>query len=221
MPAGEMADRTNHQTTRRSPSYHPRHEDNTRTKLLTLTVTVLLPMVFFQSNVLAFDEQNATAEAKQIAQAFGKSLKTELVAALQAGGPEHALGVCQSEAMPITTQTGKAHDATVSRVSLKNRNLDNVPNEWQRSVLEDFDKRAASGEDIAKMASVSVVQTDDGKQRLRFMKAIPTEGACLACHGAHVSAPVQAKLDELYPEDNATGYSLGQVRGAIVVEKQY
>jgi len=53
------------------------------------------------------------------------------------------------------------------------------------------------------------------------MKAVPTEGVCLACHGQNISPEVQTKLNELYPDDKATGYSLGQVRGAIVVIKDY
>jgi hypothetical protein len=183
-------------------------------------IALLLPMVALPGITQAFDQQQATAEAKQIAQAFGKSLKSELVAAMKAGGPTNALDVCNVEAMPITAHSGDAHDASVSRISLKNRNPDNVPNDWQRLILEDFDKRAASGEDIATMAAVSVVEAD-GKKQLRFVKAIPTEGACLACHGAKLAAPVQAKINELYPNDRATGYSLGQVRGAIVIEKDY
>ena len=111
-------------------------------------------------------------------------------------------------------------NAQVSRVSLKNRNPDNVPNEWQGAILKDFDIRAANGEDVVTMGSISIVD-HEGKKRVRFMKATPTEGACLACHGAQISGDIQAKLDELYPDDKATGYSLGEVRGAIVVIKDY
>jgi hypothetical protein len=167
-----------------------------------------------------FDKKQAAADAKQVVQGFAKSLKSELLAAMQKGGPEHALGVCNIEAMPITAKAGSANDSMVSRVSLKNRNPDNVPNDWQREILEQFDARAADGEDIAPMASVTVADVD-GKKQLRFMKAVPTEAPCLACHGQTLSAEVQSKLDELYPEDKATGYSLGDVRGAIVVIKDY
>ncbi|MEM7257940.1 MAG: DUF3365 domain-containing protein, partial [Pseudomonadota bacterium] len=152
--------------------------------------------------------------------AFGAALKTELVAAMQDGGPTAALSVCNVEAMPITSRLGNERNAAVSRASLNNRNPDNVPSEWQKLVLEDFDKRAANGEDIVPMASVSVVD-NNGKKQLRFMKAVPTEGVCLACHGQQIAPDVQASLDNLYPEDKATGYSAGQVRGAIVVVKDY
>lgn len=194
-----------------------------RTPTLVLALaTTFSGSVLFGSTLHAqeFDKQQAAAEAKQVVQGFAKSLKSELLAAMQKGGPGHALEVCNIEAMPITAQAGAGNNSMVSRVSLKNRNPDNVPNEWQREILEQFDARAADGEDIAPMASVTVADID-GKKQLRFMKAVPTEAPCLACHGQTLSAEVQSKLDELYPEDNATGYSLGEVRGAIVVIKDY
>ena len=189
-------------------------------KLAILSIAVSFQLFALTAQSEAFDKANAVAEAKATTKAFGGALKKELIAAMQAGGPVNALGVCNTEAMPITAKAAAENNADVFRVSLKNRNPDNVPNDWQKPVLEDFDKRAASGEDIATMASVDVVDVDGGKQ-LRFMKALPTEGACLACHGQQLSPEVQAKLDELYPEDKATGYALGEVRGAIVVIKDY
>ena len=160
----------------------------------------------------------AVEEAKTITKAFAGALKSELLAAVEAGGPINALEVCNTKALAITQQAAKDHNAQVSRVSLKNRNPINVPNDWQKIVLEDFDKRAANGEDVQKMGFAKVFE-EDGKKQLRFMKALPTGGLCLACHGTNISPDVQAKLTELYPEDKATGYSEGQVRGAIVVIK--
>ena len=38
---------------------------------------------------------------------------------------------------------------------------------------------------------------------------------CLACHGLkeQISPEVQAQLDRLYPEDQATGFNEGDLRG--------
>ena len=189
-------------------------------KFVALSIALLLPTFAPSLQAEEFDKQKAIADARAATKAFAGSLKTELIAAMQAGGPVNALGVCNLEAMPITTRVGESQNAQISRVSLKNRNPDNAPNDWQSTVLEDFDTRAANGEDIATMASVSVVDVS-GKKQLRFMKAVPTEGACLACHGQTISTEVTTKLNELYPQDKATGYTPGQVRGAIVVVKEY
>lgn len=161
----------------------------------------------------------ALAEAKIIAKTFGEALKAELQKAMKEGGPLNTLGVCNTEAMPITEKSAKENNAQVSRVSLKNRNPNNIPNDWQRLVLEDFDIRAARGEDIAKIFFSDIVDSN-GKKQVRFMKALGTDDVCLLCHGKEIAPAVQAKLSDLYPEDKATGYDKGQVRGAIVVVKQ-
>jgi hypothetical protein len=51
------------------------------------------------------------------------------------------------------------------------------------------------------------------------MKAITTEGICLACHGKTLGPAVSKKISELYPSDHATGYSVGEVRGAFSLKK--
>jgi hypothetical protein len=64
------------------------------------------------------------------------------------------------------------------------------------------------------------VQTAEGKV-FRYMKALPIQEACLNCHGdpAAVSADLKAKLAKLYPGDQATGYKLGAIRGALTVKR--
>ena len=53
------------------------------------------------------------------------------------------------------------------------------------------------------------------------MKALPTQGLCLNCHGSEdkMAPEVKARLSELYPNDKATGYSEGQIRGALTVKR--
>jgi hypothetical protein len=175
-----------------------------------------------QPSVTAADQKTVLKaqvdDAKKTTKAFVSVLKGELKAAMKAGGPINALSVCNTKAMPITAQVAKQQGANLSRVSLKNRNPANVPNDWQKKVLEDFDARAARGEDIKTMAFAKIVE-QDGKKQFRFMKAMPTGKPCLSCHGSHLAPDVKAKLAELYPEDKATGYELGQVRGAVVITK--
>lgn len=164
------------------------------------------------------DKKAAVNEAKKITKSFGGALKKELKAAIKSGGHINALDVCNTEADPIAEKSAKEFNASVSRVSLKNRNPKNVPNDWQKTVLENFDARAAKGEDVSKMGFSEVVEKEGHKQ-LRFMKALPTGGLCLDCHGSNIEADVQAKITELYPEDKAVGYEKGQVRGAVVILK--
>jgi len=166
----------------------------------------------------AIDKKAAVQEAKKITKAFGGALKKELKTAMKAGGPINALDVCNTKANPIAEKAAADFNASISRVSLKNRNPENVPNDWQKAVLENFEARVAKGEDIKKMGFSEIVE-HDGKKQLRFMKALPTGGVCLECHGSNIEADVQAKITELYPEDKAVGYEKGQIRGAVVILK--
>jgi len=183
-----------------------------------LLIIMLSLFVMTNSNSSEANDATAIAEAKMIAKKLGDALKKELKQSMMMGGPVNALNTCNISAMPITDNVAKESHAQVSRVSLKNRNPKNSPNDWQKFVLEDFDSRAAKGEDVAKMM-FSHIDENNGKKQLRFMKALGTKDICLKCHGKQISPAVKEKLALLYPDDKAVGYVKGQVRGAIVVVK--
>jgi cytochrome c553 len=164
---------------------------------------------------IASEESN---QAKAAIAAFASALQAELKNAMQQGGPVNAIGVCNTTAMPITAKVSLEQGLTLSRVSLKNRNPANAPNDWQGEVLESFEKRKAGGEELATMAWSEIAESD-GKQQFRFMKAIPTGALCLQCHGSDISPEVSSRLAELYPGDKATGYAAGDIRGAFVVTR--
>ena len=170
--------------------------------------------------LMAESGQPAEAEkAMQATAAFGQALKSELVSAMQSGGPLAAIEVCNTRAPLIADAVSLQQDVRVSRVSLKNRNPSNAPNDWQAEVLSSFEQRKSDGENPAQLTWQETVETASG-QEFRFMKAIPTAGLCLQCHGQALAPAVAEKLNELYPEDQATGYSEGDLRGAFVVTRQ-
>ena len=61
------------------------------------------------------------------------------------------------------------------------------------------------------------VVEEGGQRTFRYMKAIPTASMCLKCHGAELAPEVSGALAELYPDDEAVGYSSGELRGAFSV----
>jgi hypothetical protein len=163
-------------------------------------------------------QQAEVDAAKAAIKTFAGALQTELKSAMQAGGPVAAISVCNTRALPIAEQVSAEQGMELSRVSLKNRNPGNAPNAWQKAVLEQFETRKAAGEDVNSLGWSETVDTGAGRE-FRFMKAIPTGGLCLACHGGTLSPEVQQKLAELYPDDKATGFIEGDIRGAFVVTR--
>ena len=167
-------------------------------------------------------EQAATpnvAEAKALIKEFATTLQGELQAAIKAGGPPQAIGVCKERAPAIAADLSKRSGWEVGRTSLKVRNQSlNKPDEWEVGVLESFEQRKAAGEPVETIAYGEVVDVA-GKKEFRFMKAIPTAEVCLACHGSNLTPEVTAVLDREYPGDQARGFELGDIRGAFTLSK--
>lgn len=159
------------------------------------------------------------ANARAATQEFGTELKGHLVAAIKVSGPEGAIGVCKSAAPAVAEDVSGRHGFSIARTSLKVRNPDNAPDEWERKVLEDFVARNEAGEDATKMESWTVTEDKaSGVQVMRYMKAIPTQEVCTLCHGTAISEPVREALATDYPDDRATGFEVGDIRGAFTVK---
>ena len=92
----------------------------------------------------------------------------------------------------------------------------NAADTWETKVLNEFEARKVKGEKVKPMAYFEAVNKN-GKKTFRFMKAIPTGQVCLKCHGDNIAPAIKAKLQKLYPNDKATGYKLGDIRGAFTI----
>lgn len=160
----------------------------------------------------------ANDEARALIQQYASSLKGELVSAIKAGGPTNAIAVCKEKAPAIANSLSETSEWEISRTSLKTRNPDNAPDDWEKQVLEDFEARKAAGNPVPGMSYAEVVETD-GKETYRYMMAIPTDTVCLTCHGSDLDPELVEVIDAEYPEDQARGYSAGDIRGAFTLSK--
>ncbi len=155
------------------------------------------------------------AEAMEVVKRFASRLKPEMKKAMKSGGPVNAIRVCSVMAPAIAREVSRETGWKIRRVSLRPRNPGTAtPDAWEEKVLRRFDERRAKGEDAAGMVYGEVV---DG--RFRFMKAQKVVPLCLKCHGANIAPEVKKVLSERYPDDKATGYGLGDVRGAFSLSK--
>lgn len=183
--------------------------------LLSIITSALL-LCSFSPYAQQIDTSSLKTEAITIVKKFGGTLKPQLKKALAQGGVQQAIEVCSVQAPEIAKNLSMSTQWQVKRVSLKARNHRNaVPNAWERSVLEEFNHRQQQGESAKTIAKSAVVGDE-----FRFMKAQGTAPLCLTCHGSTLTAETKAALKEYYPEDKATGYSLGQIRGAFSLTKK-
>lgn len=155
-------------------------------------------------------------ESRSAVKEFAAGLQTELKSALKEGGPVRAISVCNVKAGEIAGEVSERRGWRIGRTSLKVRNPDNEPDDWERGVLEEFERRLAGGEPVEALERAEVVAQGD-RRLFRYMKAISTKPLCLTCHGSDIDPAVEARLGELYPSDRARGFEVGDIRGAFTV----
>lgn len=184
---------------------------------------IITALLFGLSFSVSADMAQNKAEAKKITGAYFKDLKGTLVGAMKSGGPVAAINACNTLAPKIAGDHSAKSQWDVARTSLKLRNPNNAPDAWETEVLKQFEERRANGESPDTLAYAEVVE-ESGDKYFRFMKGIvmpPMEKMpCLKCHGEKLNPKISAKIDELYPSDQATGYKAGQVRGAFTLRKK-
>ena len=183
---------------------------------------VVLGAVLVASSALARPQPDVPPEvvaSREVAQKFGATLKEALQQAIQSGGPVNGIAVCHDQAGQIATEQGQKQGMLVGRTSLKLRNPANAPDNWELAVLKQFEARKAQGEPVDKLEFFAVIDDDQGQKTFRYMKAIPTAALCLNCHGETLSPEVDAKLKELYPNDQGRGFKEGDLRGAFTLAK--
>jgi len=160
--------------------------------------------------------ESALRRARQLADELLERVRGLLMTELEKGGYEGAVRVCSEIAQEIPREIEARTGATIRRVSQRYRNPKDMPDDYERQKLEEFERhhRARALPD----ESFEVVQ-EGGRRYLRYMKPILVGPMCITCHGPKEAIPsaVRAVLAEKYPEDRATGYRSGDLRGAVSV----
>ena len=159
------------------------------------------------------------ARSRALADELTAELKAELGAALQTGGPVAAIEVCRTRAPMIAAKLSNESGAVVGRTALRLRNPANAPDEVSRALLQRFaaDMPGGAGAPGAAPPEAALeLRTADGVER-RYLRAIALQPPCVACHGRVLAPEVREALANAYPQDAATGFDPGQLRGAVVV----
>lgn len=179
--------------------------------------TAAILLTAFTSSLAQASDEGLLSEARAVAGSLPPKLQASLQAEIGQSGPEGAIAVCKDMAPKIAAEITSQSGWKIKRVTLKARNASRAhPDPWEKAALEDFDARVAAGESPAQLEKAAQFGNE-----YRYIKALPVQNLCLSCHGPkdQISPAVNAALDQHYPNDQATGYSAGQIRGAISVRK--
>lgn len=137
-------------------------------------------------------------------------------------GFEGAVGVCKTKVPQLLKEASQTTGWNMRRVSLKPRNVATAtPDAWEARHLADFNIRAANGAKPETLEVGEIVAGADGRQTFRYLRANPVVEVCQNCHGepTAINDAIKVRLKAEYPHDRATGYSLGQIRGALSVRR--
>lgn len=175
-----------------------------------------------------FDQVNENMEVKRLTEAeilqeamvWGDSISTEaqqqligaLSNALSESGPAGAIEFCNVQALPILEEVGDKYQVSIRRASNRYRNPQDKPTSEEAEILDAYEYNAEN-----KLSSDPNIQKINAGETYLYTKAIVIPGAlCLSCHGdpaSDISPETLGKIQELYPQDKATGQEVGDLRG--------
>ena len=152
--------------------------------------------------------ESDVARAAGALEPLKRELRNALIGALKKDGPERAIEVCQLRA-PEISRSASTDGAILGRTSHRVRNPENAPEEWMSVFLEGYLANPGEGEPRA-------VRLASGE--IGYVEPIHMKGICMQCHGDRIKPGVKARLQALYPEDEATGFEKGGLRGMFWVK---
>jgi len=167
---------------------------------------------------------------EEIQQTLAPAMMKRLFGVIQKEGYANAVSVCTGTAETVLpkksaefTEKYKADgiaEIVIKRVSLKVRNPADTPNELEREILKKWEKQEASSSGD-KEAKLTTKRSGEHYYALAPIRIISPQ--CLKCHGkeSDLDPEAAAKINELYPDDQATGYELGDLRGAFSVRVKF
>jgi len=138
--------------------------------------------------------------------ALFQQLSGKLMSAMSQG-PAEAIAVCQQEATAIALAVGEEQGVKIGRVGVRLRNPNNTGPDWAAHLIN-------MKKDTPVFAKLS-------NGHAAALLPIKLQSQCVLCHGPKDQIPpiIQEQLTKLYPDDEATGFEEGELRGWFWVEK--
>ncbi len=174
--------------------------------------------------------QTPDAQEIQFVRAAGDSISTVLLKtllgtlkqAIGEGDFVNAISVCNIQAMPLTQKLTNWEDyrLSIKRVTDRTRNPLNTPDAFEQKALAHFQAEQKRTGELPGFYVQKILA--DEQIRYRYYRPLKVGGLCVNCHGPEemLQPEVRETLQKLYPQDQATGYAIGDFRGLVRVELQ-
>lgn len=165
-----------------------------------------------------YPEAEAPAELRPAVERADRALlvlRTKLLETLTTeiskSGAAAAVDVCRDVASEITRASAEEEGVAVGRTSHQLRNPRNEAPPWAEEIV------AAGAGTKAANAQSHVADLGD---RVGVLRPIGAIEMCTQCHGSTeaIDPAAAARIAEAYPEDRATGFEIGDLRGWMWAE---
>lgn len=158
--------------------------------------------------IMRLDESQQQQRAAAIAakEKLFQSLLGELTSSIGENGVAQSIEVCKTKAPELARMVSEEMNLKIGRTSFLLRNDKSAPPAWAASHVQDRVENE--------------VNVDLGEDRLGVLLPIRLNDACIQCHGQSdaIDATVQVALATHYPNDQATSFAAGDLRGYFWVE---
>lgn len=195
----------------------------TKSQKMNRNIVVIFVLLIFSVSLLSCSQREKEIEkyrkiGTEIAQETQKSLAANLMENMKSAGVEAAIPFCNTMANPLTKEMEDKYSAKIKRVSLKNRNANNAPSEQEAEILVKYNDLLNSAKSLDPIVEIKT------NNEVQYYAPIIIQEKCLACHGSlekELTSETDSIIKSLYPNDKATGYKAGELRGiwSITIKK--
>ena len=175
------------------------------------TVEVQEPAAVAQWTTVSPGDMSKTQKAQHelclaATNAFASEMLGELMAAIDSEDPTAGITVCGANAPKIAAHIVEDYGVKIGRTSRRLRNPANTPPQWAEQTV------------AKKVGEPTYFAGPSGE--FGALLPIRLKAECLMCHGApeEIDEVIQSALAEHYPEDAATGFTEGDLRGWFWIE---
>lgn len=186
---------------RRPDPHHPLVPEANAADLTVLTPPAVSPAV----------EKSVREKGDAIAaEAFGV-LSSRLGKAIADAGLTNAIEFCSVHGIAFTAAVGVTNRVVLRRVTHRPRNSQNRADTNEINIIRRFESELSQG-----TTPKPVVATSSPDIVTYYAPIVLKLPLCLSCHGqpqTDIKPGVLANLSKTYPNDEAKGFKLGQVRG--------
>ncbi|MCF8238941.1 MAG: DUF3365 domain-containing protein [Saprospiraceae bacterium] len=137
-------------------------------------------------------------------------LSTKLKGVMEKQGIGEAIQYCSLSAQSLTDTLSRMYGCTIRRATLQTRNPVNQANDYEAAILADWAADLKAGKELTAVVQELTPDT------VMYYAPIRMQPLCLNCHGTvgtEITAANYGLIQQRYPEDQATGYAVGDLRG--------